>query len=89
MSTRWVASGFLTLVKYFNIVSSDDTRDKNEKSTFSGLLKEITSTSVVQDLVVMCDALQELIELSLYLQNRDISLMSANQIIENVVQIFA
>ena len=98
LSTRWVASSFrsvsatwnsfVALVEHFKIASSDATRDEKERSTFSGLLKKITSTAFVLDLALLCDALQELSELSLDLQNRDISLMSANQKIENVVQIF-
>ncbi len=98
LNTRWVASSFrsvlatwksyVALVEHFNHVISDDTGDKNDKSKFSGLLKKFTSTAFVLDLALMCDALQELSELSLDLQNRDISLISANQKIENLVQIF-
>jgi hypothetical protein len=49
------------------------------RCTYQGLLKKITSVEFVLDLGLMCDALQELSELSLDLQHRDIDLYKADK----------
>ncbi|XP_065675613.1 E3 SUMO-protein ligase KIAA1586-like [Hydra vulgaris] len=95
-NTRWVSSSFRSvfavwenyeaLVKHFEEAMVDPTRDKNKKSTYAGLKKKITSTEFLMDLGLMCDALQELSELSLDLQERNIDLYKANQKIKALVQ---
>jgi len=50
--------------------------------------KKITSTDFVLDLALMCDALQELSELSLELQDRNVDLYAAKQKIKALVQVF-
>jgi hypothetical protein len=55
---------------------------------YDGLLKKITSVEFVLDLGLMCDALQELSELSLELQKRNINLYSANNKIKRLAQVF-
>jgi hypothetical protein len=49
----------------FEEAETDQTRDKKNRCTYEGLLKKITSVEFVLDLGLMCDALQELSELSL------------------------
>ena len=66
----------------------DPTRDKSDKCIYDGLKRKITSTDFVLDLGLMCDALQELSELSLDLQERDMDLYKANQKIKLLVQVF-
>lgn len=82
LSTRWVASSYRSvsavwedyevLVQHFEEAKLDPTRDKKDKCMYEGLQRKITSTEFVLDLGLMCDALQELSELSLDLQERNI-----------------
>lgn len=98
LSTRWVASSFRSvlavwqsyrvLVRHFEEAKQDTTRDKTERCMYEGLLRKITSTNFLLDLGLMCDALQELSELSLVLQERRINLYRANKKIQTVVQLF-
>src|SRR5215469_7994843 len=55
---------------------------------YEGLQRKITSTEFLLDLGLMCDALQELSELSLDLQERNIDIYRADQKIKAVIQIF-
>ena len=66
----------------------DPTRDKNDKCTYDGLKRKITSTEFLLDLGLMCDALQELSELSLDLQDRNMDLYKANKKIKMLIQVF-
>jgi hypothetical protein len=77
VSTRWVASSFHSvsavwqeyeaLVRHCTNAKDDCSRDKTDRNTYEGLLKKITTVEFVLDLGLMCDALQELSELSLEL----------------------
>lgn len=98
LSTRWVASSFRSvsavwenydaLVEHFEQAKQCPSKDQKEKCTYEGLWRKITSTEFVLDLGLMCDALQELSELSLDLQDRKLDLYIANQKIKTVVQVF-
>lgn len=98
LSTRWVASSFRSvyavwenyevLVKHFTKAQSDNQRDTKDRSMYSGLLLKITSSGFILDLALMCDALQELSELSLELQSRNINLYTAHQKIKLQTQFF-
>lgn len=98
LSTRWVASSFRTvsavwqdfeaLVHHFQEAKEDSRRSKTDRCLYEGLLRKITSCEFVLDLGLMCDALQELSELSLDLQERNIDLYKANRNIKNTVQLF-
>ena len=98
LSTRWVSSSlrtvlavwsnFKSLVYHFEEAMHDPTRDKNDKCTYDGLKKKITSAEFLLDLGLMCDALQELSELSLDLQDRNMDLYKANKKIKMLVQVF-
>ena len=69
------------LVKHFEKASNDPTRSASDKCrpTYEGLKKKITSTEFMMDLGLMCDALHELSELSLDLQERNMDLYKANK----------
>ena len=56
--------------------------------TYDGLKRKITSTEFLLDLELMCDALQELSELSLDLQDWNMDLYKANKKIKMLVQVF-
>ncbi|KAK0048443.1 E3 SUMO-protein ligase [Biomphalaria pfeifferi] len=98
LSTRWVASSFRSvlavwedyevLVQHFEEAKLDSTRDKKDQCMYEGLQRKITSTEFVLDLGLMCDALQELSELSLDLQERNIDIYKADKKIKAVIQIF-
>jgi hypothetical protein len=51
---------------------------------YEGLLKKITTVVFVLDLGLICDALQELSELSLELQKRNINLYHPNNKIQRL-----
>ena len=91
LDTRWVASSFRTveavwknypaLYKHFKTASEDPSRDSVTKQTYSGLAMRISSHAFVNNLGIMCDALQELSELSVELQKLDITIISAHKTI--------
>lgn len=99
LDTRWVASSFRTvsavwknfevLVAHFKKAKDDQSRDKTEQSMYGGLLKKITNVNFVLDLALMCDVLQELSELSVELQARDITIYSAHKSICRQINVFA
>jgi hypothetical protein len=72
---------------HFEEAKSDQTRDKKDRCNFEGVLKKITSVEFVLDLGLMCDALQELSELSLDLQHCDIDLYKADKKIKTLVKV--
>ena len=76
------------LVEHFDQAKQDTSRDQKERCMYQGLQRKITSTEFVLDLALMCDAVQELSELSLELQDRSVDLHSANQKIKSLVQVF-
>lgn len=53
------------LVQHFEEAKLDSTRDKKDTCIYEGLQQNISSTEFVLDLGLMCEALQELSELSL------------------------
>uniref|UniRef100_A0A8C8RJZ3 HAT C-terminal dimerisation domain-containing protein n=1 Tax=Pelusios castaneus TaxID=367368 RepID=A0A8C8RJZ3_9SAUR len=86
LSTRWVSSSFRSVFAVWNIYEA--LVKHFEECTYEGLKKKITSTEFILDLGLMCDALQELSELSLDLQERNMDLYKANQKITALVQVF-
>lgn len=89
LDTRWVASSFRTvsavwenyevLANHFMAAKQDQTRDSADRCKYDGLMRKLTTTSFVLDLSLMCDALQELSEISEELQHRDVDLFQANK----------
>jgi hypothetical protein len=83
LGTRWVASSFRSvmavwqdyevLVLHFEEARNDENRDKKERCTYVSF----TSVVFILDLGLICDALQELPELSLDLPESNITLNKA------------
>jgi hypothetical protein len=98
LGTRRVASSFRSvmavwrdykaLVLNFEEAKNDKNRDKKERCTYEGLLRKATSVEFILDLGLMCDDLQELSELSLDLQDRNIDLNKAHNKIVCLVNVF-
>jgi len=97
LTIRWVASScrrvravwnnFAVLHKHFLEASLDNTRDTKERSKYLGLNKMLTSNEFILNLGILLDALNELSDLSLQLQNRDLSLVSAHILIERTIRV--
>ncbi|XP_037540253.1 E3 SUMO-protein ligase KIAA1586-like [Nematolebias whitei] len=98
IDTSCVASSFKTveavwnnypaLHKHFKSASEDPTRDGVTKQTYNGLALRISSCAFVNNLGMMCDALQELSELSLELQKKDATIISSHKAICRAVRVF-
>lgn len=98
LDTRWVASSFRTveavwnnypaLHRHFKAASEDPSRDGITKQTYNGLALRLSSRAFVNNLGMMCDALQELSELSLELQKRDTTIISSHKAICRAVKSF-
>lgn len=98
LDVRWVASSFRTvkavwqdykaLHKHFEQASNDYTRDSGDRSVYSGLVKMLSSASFVHNLALMYDALEELADLSLQLQNSSVNLIQAHNDISMTIKVF-
>jgi hypothetical protein len=96
LGTWWVASSFRSvmavwqdykaLLLHFEEAENDKNQDK--KNALMKVLRKITSVEFILDLELKCDALQELSELSLDLQERNIDLNKAHNKIVCLVNIF-
>jgi hypothetical protein len=75
------------LVLHFEKGKSENGQGRKEKCTYEGLHRKITSVEFILDLGLMCDALQELSELSSDLQERNIDLHKAHRKIECLVDV--
>jgi len=94
---RWVASSFRTvravwnnyvaLHKHFQESSVDYKRDGKERSKYLGLNNMLTSKDFVFHLGMLYDVLNELSDLSLQLQKRDLGLAKAHTMIDRTVRI--
>ena len=91
LDTRWVSSSFravnavwtdfAALYKHFSDASVDHSLDSKERAGFAGLAKKLSSPAFVLNLGLMCDALQELADLSQSLQSDSINLQKAHRLI--------
>jgi hypothetical protein len=84
-SVSAVCDNFEALVHLFKEAEYDPTRDKRYSLMYQGLQRKITSTEFILDLRLMWDALQELSELSLKLQDRSINLYQADVKVRSLV----
>lgn len=97
LDARWVASSFRTvdavwkaypaLYQHFTSAAESDQRDGASRQTYTGLAKRLSSHAFVNNLGLMWDALQELSELLLELQKRDINIISAHRAIYREVKV--
>jgi hypothetical protein len=98
LDTRWVASSVRTvkavwdsypaLHKHFVTAAQDPLRDAKEKAVYLGLAERLSSRKFVQNLALMYDALEELADLSLEVQRRNITLPVAHRAISRQVLVF-
>lgn len=99
LSTRWVASSFRTaeavwndyeaLVLHFQHSKVSTGRTRKEKHLYAELDDYICSSEFLLDLGLICDALIELKEVSLKLQDRNINLNEANTHILILAKVFS
>jgi hypothetical protein len=87
-SVSAVWENFDALVRHFKEAENNPTRDEKDRCMYQGLQRKITSTEFILDLGLMCDVLQELSELSLELQDRNINLYQTDVKVRDLVQIF-
>lgn len=98
LDIRWAASSlravkavwndYPSLYEHFIQCSTDNKRDAKEKATFSGLAKNLATSTFVLNLGIMYDALEELSSLSQELQNRQTTLVDAHRLIRLQLQVF-
>ncbi|KAL4121433.1 hypothetical protein QTP88_013947 [Uroleucon formosanum] len=94
---QWVASSFRTvyavwnnyvaLHKHFQESSIDNERDGKERSKYLGLNNMLTSKDFVFNIGMLYDVLNELSDLSLQLQKRELGLAKAHTMIDRTVRI--
>ncbi|XP_060093811.1 E3 SUMO-protein ligase KIAA1586-like [Heteronotia binoei] len=97
LSTSWVASSYRTvlavwqdykaLVLHLGKGRSQGGRGGKGESTYEGLHRMMTSVDFILELGLFCDTLQELSELSLDLQERNIDMYKAHCKIECVLDV--
>lgn len=77
---------FWTLVFHFEQLKIDTNYGKNNQYTDEGLYRKITTAKFILVLWLMVDALQELSELSLELQERSIALYTAHRKVQTLLK---
>lgn len=98
LGTRWVSSSarsvkaiwndYPALAFHFQNAVDDNMRDTKERAMYKGLLNRLTDVSFVLNMGLMLDALNELEDLSLQLQKRDITILNAHMMIQRKIQVF-
>ena len=78
---------YLSLCTHFEDVSCDTSRTSQDRSSFLGMLKRIRSPEFLVDLGLMHDALYELSNLSLLLQERGTSVVYADKLIRRSIRV--
>ena len=96
LDTRWVASSFRTvsavwnnfhpLCAHFEKASNDPERNSKDRASFTGLLRRMRSPEFLTDLALMFDTLYELSNLSQKLQNREMTIISADKLIRRTIR---
>ena len=96
LDTRCVASSFRTvsavwnnfhpLCAHFEKASNDPERNSKDRASFTGLLRRMRSPEFLTDLALMFDTLYELSNLSQMLQNREMTIISADKLIRRTIR---
>ena len=99
LDVRWVASSLRTvlavwtnypaLYKHFADAANDVKLNSKEKAEFKGLASKLSSAATLTNVALMCDALEELSELSVSLQAEFISINKAHRLIARQLEVFA
>jgi len=76
---------FAALSRHFNDASADQSRSSKDRAKYLGLMKHMQTKRFVTDLANIKDVLQELSDLSLDLQRRDMSVPEAHAAVHNKV----
>ena len=94
---RWVASSYRTvsavwdnyqsLYIHFEKAFNDPDKSSNSRSRFAGMLRRVQSPEFLIDLVILYDALFELSNLSLLLQERGTSMVYADKLIHRTIKL--
>ena len=94
--TRWVASSFRTVSAVWNNfhplcahlekASNDPERNSKDRASFTGFLRRMRSPESLTDLALMFDTLYELSNLSQMLQNREMTIISADKLIRRTIR---
>ena len=98
LGTRWVASSFHTvkvvwdlyapLYDHLTQASEDRSRSSTERSSFKGMATRIFSNNFVLNLGAMYDSLEELASLSKDLQERNVMLPRAHNLVQRQIRVF-
>jgi hypothetical protein len=98
LDTRWVSSSLRTvnavlnnlpsLFHHFKTASEDTSRRSQDRQMFKGLLNHLSTPQFIANLCLMADALTPLSELSKMLQRRDISVVTAHNLIKQKIAVF-
>lgn len=98
-SIRWISSSYRTvsavwrsfqsLNKHFQDCSEDIARDSKDRQRFRGLKAKISSKEFLLDLALMHDCLAELAELSLELQQREMTIPKAHKQLSRTIRVLA
>ncbi|VVC33143.1 Hypothetical protein CINCED_3A022832 [Cinara cedri] len=84
----YIINNCSALYKHFKFASTDVTRDLKERSKYNGLKLMISSVEYVSNLNAMADTLDELGELSEYLQSCIITLVEVDKAIRTTIRVF-
>ncbi|KAK3910136.1 E3 SUMO-protein ligase KIAA1586 [Frankliniella fusca] len=98
LGCRWVASSFQTIKSvwtahrpsfvYFNTEADElESRDSVQRATMRGIAKRLQSTQFVLDLGLLYDVLEELSNLSLQLQRRDMTLDKCDKACQRTIRV--
>ena len=66
------------LYRHFSSKLEDPNLDSQEKSKFGGMKRKLENPHFIHNFGLLCDAVEELADLSLALQKADITLPAAN-----------
>lgn len=98
-SVRWIASSFRTvsavwrsfksLNRHFELAAEDASRDSKDRQQFRGLKAKLSSKEFLLDLALMHDCLSELSDLSLALQERDMTIPQAHKLLQRTIRVIA
>lgn len=98
LDTRWVASSFRTVKSVWDLytplhthlvkASEDPTRGNTERATFKGMATRMATDNFILNLGAMYDSLEELASLSKDLQERNLVITRAHNLVQRQIRVF-
>lgn len=82
-----VINNYVGLCEHFTQASSDSEREERERRKYKELQRILTNIEFVRNLHIMADALDELSDLSLSLQRRNITLLEADKSVKTTIRV--